>query len=123
MNTYVVLGNGDGRSSVSTAKLKQNGPTQSPKSFPDSPAIIRTPQTMQHYWNLDHDMQKYLDSAGAGPSKPSPFSSSRVGFLPDEGSNNLRRKFHAVLHDEEPQRDFLAREYQNNLTFSKEIDV
>ena len=77
---------------------------------------------MQHYWDLDHDMQKYLDSAGAGPSKPSPFSSSRIGFLLDEGLNSLRRKFHAVLHDGEPQHDFLAREYQNGLTFSNELE-
>ncbi|KAF8342661.1 uncharacterized protein EI90DRAFT_3029785 [Cantharellus anzutake] len=113
---------GDGRLSASLAKSKQNRAARSPESFPDTPAIIRTPQNMQQCWDLDHDMQKYLDSAGAGPSKPSPFSNTRVGFLPDDGSNNLRRKFHTILHDEESPQSFLAREYQSNLTFDKGLD-
>jgi hypothetical protein len=46
-------------------------PTQS--SFADSPAIVRTPQTMKQYYDLDYAMQPHLDSEGAGPSKPSGF--------------------------------------------------
>lgn len=42
-------------------------------SFADSPAIIRTPQTMRQYYDLDYAMQPHLDSKGAGPSKPSGF--------------------------------------------------
>lgn len=42
-------------------------------SFVDSPAIIRTPQAMKQYHDLDYAMQRHLDSEGAGPSKPSGF--------------------------------------------------
>ncbi|KAF8317608.1 hypothetical protein DL93DRAFT_2134010 [Clavulina sp. PMI_390] len=75
-------------------------------SFEDSPAIIRTSQSMQQYYDLDYAMQRHLDSAGAGPSKPSRhqpaalgLGSSQAGFLimHEQGSN--RDELRAQLED------------------------
>lgn len=41
-------------------------------SFAEAPAIIRTPQFMKQYYDLDYAMQPHLDTDGAGPSKLPP---------------------------------------------------
>lgn len=53
----------------SKASLQRTSSRVQTSSFADSPAIIRSAQSMKKYYDLDYAMQKHLDSAGAGPSR------------------------------------------------------
>lgn len=105
--------------------------------FEDSPAIIRTPQMMKQYYDFDYAMQPHLDSAGAGPSKPSrlqPNGSSGLhlslgvnggsngGFLSLDGAGStntvgeLQSQLESAVKLEESDSATLSRTYQECLT-------
>lgn len=105
--------------------------------FEDSPAIIRNPQTMKQYYDFDYAMQPHLDSAGAGPSKPSrlqPHGSSGLhlslgvngnsggGFLSMDGvsststARELQSQLESAVKLDEGDSATLSRAYQESLT-------
>lgn len=106
-------------------------------SFEDSPAIIRSPQVMKQYYDFDYALQPHLDSAGAGPSKPSrrqPHPSSSLhlsfgtnsasggGFLSLDGSSStntveeLQSQLESAVKPDEGESTTLSQAYQECLT-------
>ncbi|KAG9050026.1 Transcriptional activator spt7 [Tulasnella sp. UAMH 9824] len=60
----------DGKKSTVLGKRRFVRPDDTP--FLDRPALIRTPESMATFRDVDIEMQRYMDSEGAGPSRPSP---------------------------------------------------
>ena len=92
-------------------------PSRSPSTLLEQPSIIRTPQSMQQYRELDLDMQRHLDSAGAGPSKlpSSGIINSHSGFLSHDGTHQFRKKLSDVVQEHDPENGFIGREFQSIL--------
>jgi len=65
-------------------------------SFGDRKAIIRTPQGMATYRDIEHDLQSYLESEGAGPSRPVPSLQAR-----SDAGERARKKLKNVVGDTE----------------------
>jgi hypothetical protein len=92
-------------------------PSRSLSALLDDPAIVRTPRSMHQYRELDLDMQRYLDSAGAGPSKTSPSGliDPRNGFIPYDGSQHLRKKLSDAVRGQDQESGFIGPEFQTIL--------
>ncbi|KAG8920261.1 Transcriptional activator spt7 [Tulasnella sp. 417] len=58
----------DAKKSTVLGKRRFVRPDDTP--FPDRPALIRTPESMAAFRDVDIEMQRYMDSEGAGPSRP-----------------------------------------------------
>ncbi|KAG8996893.1 Transcriptional activator spt7 [Tulasnella sp. 427] len=57
----------DGKKSTVLGKRRFIRPDDTP--FLDRPALIRTPESMAAFRDVDIEMQRYMDSEGAGPSR------------------------------------------------------
>ncbi|KDQ11985.1 hypothetical protein BOTBODRAFT_34839 [Botryobasidium botryosum FD-172 SS1] len=66
--------------------------------FSDQPIFARTPESMALFRDLDMDMQRHLDSSGAGPSRLA--AQPMNGFLGDNGVQQVKRKLKGALATE-----------------------